>query len=119
MDSAPSHDRYRKVLVMESYVDREYHHRRASNDTDQSCVRSRRTGSRSLTPPNLRSLDGGRLTLHSHLSIRHNVWRYNEAPAQGLSTTYGSRVLDEGLHEIHASLHDDSAETDHPYAFVG
>ena len=103
---------------MESHVDREYHHRSAPNVTDQLGVRSRRIGSRSLTAPNLPSLGGGRLTIHSHLSILHNVWRFNEAPTQGLSTTYGSRVSDEGLHQIHALLHDDSPETDHPYAFV-
>ena len=59
-----------------------------------------------------------RLTIQSHLSIQHSVWRFNDAPALGLSTTYGSRVSDEGLHEIHSLLHDDGAEADHPYCYV-
>jgi hypothetical protein len=65
------------------------------------------------------------MTTANHLAIQHNVWRFNQAPIES-SGSYGSKVVEAGLHELHALLHEaragrknDLVVLDHEYVFAG
>ena len=53
-----------------------------------------------------------RMSIESHLAVRHNVWRFDYAQSEA-PHTYGSMVSEENLHVIHAKLHERDPEGDH------